>query len=250
MDRGQSPLFLSRECEIRYSHLLAIRNGSSKQWSNDFVTRHRACLIPNHWQFGDDGQLYDGTKPIGAYRFTPVNDALQDFGCEPWWNIDPPISCIESVVGFLNWEWWNWHAEGRKLFALAALTAGLGYIVRIRDGEVFPGLIETEFPLGDIENKHGFYDGDFFIEGEGYSRYVRATIAKALADLELTPNWIDFDSNHNPHRVSSLTSANSQNETLCRDRFDTQDKELRLKLWGLNSAQKISRSRLMTVLED
>lgn len=216
-----------------YPYFAAVRPraGSDLRWRDDL--RARLAVASRRDCLDSTGELRAGARPTGRYQLLEVGEVEARWGAAPWFEVDSNCRFVGPVAGFLNWESWMKGKE-ELAFARDLLWATRGYLARTgREGR-FEAVVDEDFPLRDAASKHGFHDGDFFLDEEpDYAQYVRDRIVAAVAALGLRPELFNGGTGHNPHRIDQFVPRGNQTYASAWQTFKEHENDP-LRLWGYN----------------
>jgi hypothetical protein len=234
-----------------YGWALAIRRvgtrRSGAQWHSAFRESCSQLAYPiDPMYFDPDGQMYDHGIPVGRYRFVELDEARAAFGRRAWFRLDAPCPWVDRVAGFLDVHWWC-DAEARRFDAERLLGAAHGFVVRLRDDAVFDLIARNTYRLGEANEKHGFGDGDDFLDaGPAYEAYVWGTITAALREHGLRAERITYGTSHNRMRFDELAVLHGSPDPAPAWARFAAHRDRPLEIW----AHARCRDELARVLED
>jgi len=187
-----------------------------------------------------DEELVDvAGRAMGVYRFVDLDEARRHFAGAPWLAREHRCPFVGALAGFVAWEWWHGYHDfdDRRYLVDHLLAACDGVIVRADTGAIFDPVIEAEYALEHVVQKHGFEDGAFFLRGvdddPDYAAYVRDTIAAALRAIGLHGDFITYGTSHNPIRIDAFEPRRGETHADCWQRFHAHAHRT-VRLWGID----------------
>lgn len=210
----------------QYSYVLAVRQSLQL---NENCTIREFFHDLNLMFFDSHGYYYSLSNPgkqKGAYHFLEKEE-LSKVVQNSDWPLESECPFVGPVIGYCLFQ--PWEDDFFDYLVEQTLNYGLGFIVRIKDGNLFDIVAERIFTLREIVGKHGFGEGALLLMNtEDYFRYVREEIKKSLKPLGLTP--LLFNDGDHPHILSGFV-GDEKNGPENRQIFELNMNIIRLKMW-------------------
>jgi hypothetical protein len=187
---------------MQYTFVAAVLDGIIG--AEDWRAWLKRKLAERNVRLGDDDEIWIGDAILGPYEHLDVAQAQAELGARPWFSLEPLSPRLGKPVGFFTWT----HMGDEELAAAqlvpALMDLARGFIARRDNDEVRHPVALRSYSLDNLVNRHGFYDGDDFLDRSDETlREVAAEAQLALSAAGLSAHVTVMSTHHNPIRLGS-----------------------------------------------
>lgn len=159
---------------------------------------------------GDNRLEYEDNL-IGFFQLIELEEANRLFHTESWFALTQVCPWFQGLGGFFNWT----HAADQRIAEerLLPRLIQIGSTVIARtDNHLFKQPVRlVEFSLTNLLNKHGFHDGDAFLNrDEDYLLYVYDELTRCMETAHLEGHIALLQTAHNPFQLSEDLRRNGK----------------------------------------